>query len=67
MDTNAFENYSYQKLFTKQPIEYYQFPKHSWDIPNYYVTLDMVKDINWFEEVFGLEDDELGLSDDELE
>ena len=67
LDTNTFENYSYQKLFTKQPIEYYQTPRHNWDIPNYYVTLDMVKDINWFEEVFGLEDDELTLSDEELE
>ena len=64
LDTNNFENYSYQKLFSKPPLEYYHRPKYSWSEPEYYVTLDMVKDIDWFQDVFGLTDNDLAFVTD---
>ena len=48
-------NYEYEKLFTAPPKTYSE-PCFNWHNTKYYVTLDMVKDMDWFENVFDIED-----------
>lgn len=49
-------NYEYEKLFTAPPKTYSE-PCFNWHNTKYYVTLDMVKDMDWFEDVFDIDDD----------
>lgn len=60
--------YEYEKLFNQPPKVY-----HNRYSETYYVTIDMVKDMNWFEDLFGIDDSyenilvDYGLSNDDNE
>ena len=53
LDPSEYTNFEYQRLFNAEPKCYDS--KYRWDTGTLYVTMDMVKDFDWFEEVFNID------------
>ena len=51
LDPKEYYNYDYQRLFSELPKSIHRCYDQI-----YYVTLDMVKDMDWFEDVFDIDD-----------
>ncbi len=50
LDPCEYSNFEYQRLFNAKP-KYFESP-YRWDTGTLYVTYDMIKDFDWFKEVF---------------
>ena len=58
LNPDDYTNFAYEKLFNRLPLRYKSY-NIAWHEGDYYVTLDMVKDMDTFLDVFDINEDEL--------